>query len=74
MCVCAGGLNLFYGIPTLNLCLRKCNVFTVCTEQMWSPYTEHAASGLHNPTRLKVEVRFVQAQYMYQQDTTRSPR
>ena len=27
-----------------------------------SPYIEHAASGLPNPTRLEVEVRFVQAQ------------
>ena len=27
-----------------------------------SPYIEHAASGLPNPTRLEGEVRFVQAQ------------
>ena len=26
-----------------------------------SPYTEHAASGLPNPTPLEVEVRFIQA-------------
>ena len=32
---------------------RKCYLFTVCTEQMRSPYTEHAASGLPNPTRLE---------------------
>ena len=37
-----------------------------------SPYTEHAASGLHNPTHLEGEVRFIQAQD--QLATTRSPR
>ena len=37
-------------------------LFTVCTEQVRSPYIEHAASWLLNPTRLEVEVRFVQAQ------------
>ena len=37
------------------------------------PYTEHAASGLPNPTPLEGEVRFVQAQYQ-QVVSTRSPR
>ena len=40
---------------------------------MRSPYTEHAASGLPNPTHLEVEVRFDQAQDQ-QVVTTRSPR
>ena len=38
-----------------------------------SPYTEHAASGLPNPTHLEGEVRFDQAQDQ-QVVTTRSPR
>ena len=37
------------------------NLFTVCTEQMRYPYTEHAASGLPNSSHLTVEGRFVQA-------------
>ena len=37
------------------------------------PYTEHAASGLPNPTPLEGEVRFVQAQDQ-QVVITRSPR
>ena len=37
-------------------------LFTVCTEQVRSPYTEHAASRLPNPTHLEGEVRFDQAQ------------
>ena len=48
-------------------------LFTVCTEQMRSPYTEHAASGLPNPTVLEGKVRFDQAQDQ-QVVTTRSPR
>ena len=48
-------------------------LFTVCTEQVRSPYTEHAASGLPNPTHLEGEVRFDQAQSQ-QVVTTRSPR
>ena len=49
-------------------------LFTVCTEQVRSPYTEHAASGLPNPTQLEGEVRsFDQAQGQ-QVVTTRSPR
>ena len=43
------------------------------TEQVRSPYTEHAASGLSNPTHLEGEVRFDQAQDQ-QVVTTRSPR
>ena len=37
-------------------------LFTVCTEQVRSLYTEHAASGLPNPTPLEGEVQFIQAQ------------
>ena len=48
-------------------------LFTVCTEQVRSPYTELAASRLHNPTHLEGEVRFDQAQDQ-QVVTTRSPR
>ena len=48
-------------------------LFTVCTEQVRSPYTEHAASGLPNPTHLEGVVRFDQAQDQ-QVVTTRSPR
>ena len=51
--------------------MRK--LFTVCTEQVSSPYTELAASGLPNPTHLEGEVRFDQAQNQ-QVVTTRSPR
>ena len=45
----------------------------VYTEQVRSPYTELAASGLPNPTHLEGEVRFDQAQDQ-QVVTTRSPR
>ena len=48
-------------------------LFTVRTEQVRSPYTEHAASGLPNPTHLEGEVRFDHAQDQ-QVVTTRSPR
>ena len=48
-------------------------LFTVYTEQVSSPYTEHAVSGLPNPTHLEGEVRFDQAQDQ-QVVTTRSPR
>ena len=48
-------------------------LFTVCTEQVRSPYTEHAASRLPNPTHLEGEIRFDQAQDQ-QVVTTRSPR
>ena len=47
--------------------------FIVCIEQVRSPYTEHAASGLPNPTHLEGKVRFDQAQDQ-QVVTTRSPR
>ena len=48
-------------------------LFTLCTEQVRSPYTELAASGLPNPTHLEGEVRFDQAQDQ-QVVTTRRPR
>ena len=42
---------------------RNEKYYTVCTEQVRSPYTEHVASGLPNPTRLGVvEVQFIQTQ------------
>ena len=47
-------------------------LFTVCTELVRSPYTKHAASGLHNPSLGGWGQWFVQAQD--QQVTTRSPR
>ena len=53
--------------------LHMHKLFTVCTDQVRSPYTEHAASGLPNPTQLEGEVRFDQAQSQ-QVVTTRSPR
>ena len=53
--------------------LNMHKLFTVCTEQVRSPYTEHAASGLPNPTHLEGELRFDQAQDQ-QVVTTRSPR
>ena len=37
------------------------SMYRVCTERVRSPYTEHAASGLPNPTPLEGEVRFIQA-------------
>ena len=48
-------------------------LFTVCTEQVRSPYTKHAASGLPYPIHLEGEVRFDQAQDQ-QVVITRSPR
>ena len=48
-------------------------LLTVCTEHVKSPYTDHAASGLPNPTHLEGEARFDQAQDQ-QVVTTRSPR
>ena len=48
-------------------------LFTVCTGQVRSPYTEHTASGLPSPTHLDGEVHFDQAQDQ-QVVTTRSPR
>ena len=48
-------------------------LFTVCTEQVRSPYTEHSASGLASPTHLEAEVRFDLAQ-VQPVLTTRSPR
>ena len=43
------------------LLLTELKLFTVCTERVKSPYTEHAAGGLPNPTPLEREVRFIQA-------------
>ena len=37
-------------------------LFAVSTEQVRSPYSEHAASALPNPTHLEGEVRLDQAQ------------
>ena len=48
-------------------------LFTVCAEQVRSPYTEHAASGLPNPTHLEGGVRFDKAQDQ-QVFITHSPR
>ena len=48
-------------------------LFTVCTEQVGYPYTEHAARGLPNPTHLEGEIRFDQGQDQ-QVIITRSPR
>ena len=42
--------------------LAEVKLFTVCTEQARSPYTEHAASRLPNLTPLEGKVRFIQAQ------------
>ena len=53
--------------------MHKLHVFTVCTEQVRSPYTELAASGLPSPTHLEGEIRFDQTQDQ-QVVTTRSPR
>ena len=48
-------------------------LFTVCTEQVRSPYPEHAASGLHNLLTWRGRLRFDQAQDQ-KVVTTRSPR
>ena len=48
------------------------NLFTVCTEQVRSPYTELAERGLPNPTLLEGDVRFDEAQDQ-QVVTTRRP-
>ena len=57
----------------MTLAIDMHELFTVCTEQVRSPYTERAASWLPNPTNLEGEVRFDQAQDQ-QVVTTRSPR
>ena len=41
---------------------KQWKLFTVCMEQVRSPYIEHAASGLPKPYSLIGEVRFIQAQ------------
>ena len=53
--------------------LNMHKLFTVCTEQVRSPYSEHAASGLPNHNHLEGKVRFDKAQDQ-QVVTTRSPR
>ena len=57
----------------MPLTIEQTKLFTVCTEEVRSPYIEHAASGLPNPTPLEGEVRFVKAQ-IEQVVTTHSPR
>ena len=37
--------------------------YTACIEQVRSPYTKHAASGLPNPTQLEGEVRRVKRNF-----------
>ena len=37
----------------MRLIIKQLKLFTVCTEQVRSPYIEHAASGQPNPTRLE---------------------
>ena len=54
--------NIWSSITKVEMTLSMHKLFTVCTEQVRSPYTEHAASGLPNPTHLEGEVRFDQAQ------------
>ena len=41
--ICA---SLTYSPQLQYLCYEKINLFTVCTEQMRSPYTEHTPSML----------------------------
>ena len=41
---------------------KQLKLFTVCTEQVRSPYIKHAESGLLKPIHLEGEVRFIQAQ------------
>ena len=48
-------IQLFDNYQTLK-------IITVCTDLVSSPYIEHAASGLPNPTRLEGEVKFILAQ------------
>ena len=58
-------VSLTYGPPLQrqkwHWQLNMHKLFTVCTEQVRSPYNGHAASGLPNPTHLDGEVRFDQA-------------
>ena len=46
----------------MHLQLNMHKLFTVCTEQVWSPHTEHAASGLSNAIHLEGGVLSDQAQ------------
>ena len=59
-----------------DISLKRHTLFTVCTEQVRSPYTEHAASGLPNFLTWRGgggALRFVQAQDQ-QVVTSRCPR
>ena len=42
----------FKGRPVIDNWTVKHKLFTLCTDQVRSPYTEHAASGLPNPSHL----------------------
>ena len=53
--------SLAYGPQIQRHLLTELKLFTVCTERVRSPYSEHAVSGLPNPTPLEGEVRFIQA-------------
>ena len=64
--------SLTYGPPDTMTYMRliitdrtKIVYSRICTERLRSPYTEHAASGLHNPSPLEGEERFIQAQDQY---------
>ena len=50
--------SLIYGpqlqLQILPFLIGKCKLFTLCTEQLRSPYIEHAASRLHNLTQGEV--------------------
>ena len=52
----------------------RTKLFTVCTEQVGSPYTEHAASGLPNPTPLEWGGGTIYPDSRPADVTTRSPR
>ena len=59
--------SLTYGLQIhktymLMIITDRTRIIYRCTERVRSPYTEHAASGLPNPTPLDGEVRFIQAQ------------
>ena len=64
--------NIWSSFTKVDWQLNRHKLVSVYTEQVRSPYTEHAASGLPNRTPLEGEVRFVQAQDQ-QVVTTRSP-
>ena len=49
-------VQVYYIVLTYMITSENIMLFTVCTEQMRSPYTEHAASGLPDPTQLEWEI------------------